>query len=92
MPLYYKKNEKVMKRLLSIYSLLLGAVVFAQNSEQKKQILANTNVDALKTLYKDFKVKDSLTDIRIEKFLIDNPQIERKKEFEGSIYEIVNIN
>ncbi len=91
MPLCLKKNEKVMKRLLSIYSLLLGAVVFAQNSEQKKQILANTNVDALKALYKDFKVKDSLTDARIEKFLLDNPQIERRKEVEGSIYEIVDI-
>ncbi|WP_445715303.1 S8 family serine peptidase [Flavobacterium sp.] len=80
------------KIVLSLVLLLTYQILFSQTKSESQKIIDSYNLSNLKSIEKEFSVKDSLRFIRINSFLNQNP--ETKNYFKDSnkvYYEIYDI-
>lgn len=80
-----------MKKHFFYLGLFFSSFLFSQNQEQKKIILSQTNIETLNSLSKQFKIKDSINDVKILNYLSLHTDLERKRIVNGFTYEIIDI-
>jgi serine protease AprX len=80
-----------MKKSLLLISIISYSFVFSQTKSDKIEIVKKSNVDGLKSLILQFNLDFLEREIRINKYLLENPLIQRKSIDDNQIKEIYDI-
>lgn len=80
-----------MNKFYTFFLLISGSFLFAQSTNQFKNVNKNTNVAELKRLSEQFNQEYLQRESRIEAYLKSNPTVKRISKVEGVLTEIYDV-